>query len=86
MGDAVCYLGDVGGYARPGLSLFECDVFVFCEVFAMLKSSLRLSRAFSRRFCVMISTFALSFRILRVIMLLREILTNTGYPLCFLCD
>jgi len=80
VGDAVCYLGDVGGYARPGLSLFEFDVFVFCEVFALLKSSLRLCRAFCRRFCVLISTFAVSFRILWVIMLLREILTNTGYP------
>lgn len=86
MGDAVCCLGDVGGYARPGLSLFEFDVFVFCEVFAMLKSSLRLSGAFFRRFCVLISTFAVSFRILRVIMLLREILTNTTYPPIFLCD
>jgi len=86
VGDAICYLGDVGGCARLGLSLFEFAVFVFCEVFALLKSSLRFSGAFSCRFCVLISTFAVSFRILRVVMLLREILTNTTYPPYFFCE
>ena len=35
---------------------------------------------------MLISTLALSFRILWVIMLLREILTNTGYPPYFFCE